>query len=144
MKFEHIKELREDLELTQEQVAQKLGVGRGAYSMWESGRDIIPLKHLNELSNIFDSSIDYLIGISNVRRYGNAKKIKNIDLTLVSNNLKKIRETKKLTQKQIAEEIGTCQSAWWNYEKGIYLITTPFVYQLAIKYRLSIDEIIGK
>ena len=40
MKFQRIKNIREDMELTQQQVADKLKVSRGTYSMWETANDI--------------------------------------------------------------------------------------------------------
>ena len=70
MKFQRIKNIREDMELTQQQVADKLKVSRGTYSMWETANDIIPLKKLNELANLFDVSLDYILELTNIKSYG--------------------------------------------------------------------------
>lgn len=142
MRFNRIKELRENIEMTQQEIADIIGVTRGTYCMWEIGRDIFPLRKLNIISNTFGVSIDYLLGLTNVKNY----KIRNkeIDLEVVGNNLYNLRKKLNLTQKEIAEAINTSQSNWWSYEKGRHLIITPFIYSLAQKYNVSIDELLGK
>ena len=65
---EHLKELRENYELTQDDIADKLNITRQNYSRWETGEQLVPLYHLNSLANIFNSSMDFIIGLT-----GNSK-----------------------------------------------------------------------
>lgn len=60
-----LKEIREENELTQKRMADILNVSRSAYSLWEINKNIIPLTKLNEISNIFNISIDYIVGLIN-------------------------------------------------------------------------------
>lgn len=142
MRFDRIKEMREDIEMTQQEIADILGVTRGTYCMWELGRDIFPLRKLNEISNTFGVSIDYLLGLTNVKHY--KIKTKELDLEVIGTKLYELRKQLNLTQREIAESINTSQSTWWSYEKGKYLIITPFIYSLAKQYNVSIDELLGK
>lgn len=142
MRFDRIKEIREDIEMTQQEIADILGVARGTYCMWEIGRDIFPLRKINMISNTFGVSIDYLLGLTNVKTY--KIKTEEIDLEVVGRNLYNLRKQLNLTQKEISKSINTSQSNWWSYEKGKHLIITPFIYSLAKKYNVSIDELLGK
>lgn len=53
---------------TQDAISQKLGVTRKTYRKWiDTGT--IPIEKLIALSNLFDCSVDYLLGRSDVRKY---------------------------------------------------------------------------
>lgn len=57
-----LRECRLSLGLTQTQIAQKLGVAQPVYSRFENGQFECTYEQLIMLSNIFDTSIDYLLG----------------------------------------------------------------------------------
>ena len=63
-----IKTIREEEEITQKEMATKLGVTRSAYSLWEINKNTIPLYYLNELSNYHTIFINVGDGISITRR----------------------------------------------------------------------------
>ena len=58
---QNLKMLRKDCELTQKQVAEKLGVVESCYANWEQGRTEPNIEMLRKLGEIFQSSIDELI-----------------------------------------------------------------------------------
>ncbi|MEA5020105.1 MAG: DUF3955 domain-containing protein [Gordonibacter sp.] len=58
---EQIKRIRKDLVLTQEQMADKLGVSRQAVSNWENNRNLPDIEMLIEMSYTFGLSLDQLI-----------------------------------------------------------------------------------
>lgn len=58
--------LRTQNDMTQEQLAEKIGVQKAAISKYENGKLDIPNSTLVKLSNIFDCSVDYLLGESNL------------------------------------------------------------------------------
>ena len=142
MQFPRMKEIREEKGLTQQEVADALGVTKGSYSMWECGSDTIPLRRLNQLGNLFNVSIDYLVGFNNKKKYSNAKP--DIKLKITGENLKKIRLKKALTQVEIAQELNINQPTWNRYENSKTLILTVVIVELAKKYHYSIDKILGK
>jgi len=69
MNFERLFFLREEKDLTQEDMGKILNVSRVAISQWETGKEIIPLEKLNAYSNYFNVSLDYILQISNVKEY---------------------------------------------------------------------------
>ncbi len=60
-----IKDLREDNDLTQMQVAKILMCDQSLYSKYERGERDIPLKLLIILSDYYNVSLDYLVGKTN-------------------------------------------------------------------------------
>ena len=59
---EQIKNLRNDRRLTQSELAKMLKVSRSAVNAWEQGTNNPTLSYTAELAEIFNVSIDYLIG----------------------------------------------------------------------------------
>lgn len=65
MKFKRIKDLREDNDLLQKDVAALLGISQQYYSEYENGKRTITIPHLITLAKYYNVSIDYLVGLSN-------------------------------------------------------------------------------
>ena len=61
---ENIRSYRKDLGLTQEQLAERLGITLGAVSKWERGSSEPDLSYIMDLAGIFHVSVDALIGFS--------------------------------------------------------------------------------
>jgi len=72
MKYHRIRDLREDKDLNQTQIAQMLGMSQTGYSKYETGENDIPTAVLIKLARFYNTSIDYLLGETNdSRRYRN-------------------------------------------------------------------------
>lgn len=68
--YPHIRDLREDRDLSQKQVASMLGMSQTGYSKYETGENDIPTAILIKLARFYNTSIDYLLGeTSQKRRY---------------------------------------------------------------------------
>ncbi len=68
--YPRIRNLREDADLNQTQMANKLGMSQTGYSKYETGENDIPTHILIELAKIHNTSIDYLLGqTNNPKRY---------------------------------------------------------------------------
>ena len=68
MKYDRIKDLREDADMTQQQIADKLFINRRTYSGYELGIRGIPTEILSAIADIYDTSTDYLIGRAGVKK----------------------------------------------------------------------------
>lgn len=62
MQFRRIRDLREDNDLTQAQVAEFLGVRQTTYSKYERGNILVPIDILIQLCEFYHVSLDYLVG----------------------------------------------------------------------------------
>lgn len=72
--YEKIRNLREDKDLTQQQMAELLNITQAAYSRYESGDLDIPSAVLIKLSKFYKVSIDYLLGQTDTPKpYGNKR-----------------------------------------------------------------------
>ena len=67
MTYKRIRDLREDSDLTQHQMADKLFINRRTYSSYEVGSRSIPIEILGKIADIYDTSIDYLVGRTDVK-----------------------------------------------------------------------------
>lgn len=66
--YQHIRDLREDSDLTQQQLAEYLNVSQATYSRYESGTLDIPSSSLILLAQFYKTSVDYLLGLTNNKR----------------------------------------------------------------------------
>ena len=73
MKFKRLKDLREDHDLFQKQVAQVLGISQQYYSEYEKGNRTIPISHLITLEKYYGTSIDYIVGLSDNKNINKKK-----------------------------------------------------------------------
>lgn len=63
--YEFLRELREQHSYRQEYIAKYLGITQQTYSNYELGLREIPLHHIIKLSQLYQVSTDYLLGIEN-------------------------------------------------------------------------------
>ncbi len=68
MNINRLKEIREDRDLKQDEVAKALGIKQQQYSEYERGIVLISIEKLNKLADFYDTSIDYLVGRTDERK----------------------------------------------------------------------------
>ena len=66
--YHRIRDLREDKDLTQTQIAEYLNCSQRIYSNYERGDVDIPTHVLIKLAKLHDTSVDYLLGITDERK----------------------------------------------------------------------------
>jgi len=62
MYLQRLRDLREDKDLTQTEVAAYLGIQQTVYSRYERGFQTIPPEHLLKLADFYSVSTDYILG----------------------------------------------------------------------------------
>lgn len=62
MRFQRIRDMREDADLSQTQIAEYLQIQQTVYSRYERGYQTIPLEHLIRLADLYHVSLDFLTG----------------------------------------------------------------------------------
>ena len=68
--YQRLRDLREDQDLNQTQVAKMLGMSQTGYSKYETGENDIPTAILIKLARFYNTSIDYILGeTNNKQRY---------------------------------------------------------------------------
>lgn len=64
MKFVRIKNLREDRDITQKEIAEYLNIAQRTYSHYEKGTRNIPIQCIVKLAKFYNTSTDYLLGLT--------------------------------------------------------------------------------
>jgi Predicted transcriptional regulator len=65
---EIIRELREDNDMTQKQIAELLNTTQQVYSRYETGENELPVHHLITLAKFYKTSTDFLLGLTSERK----------------------------------------------------------------------------
>lgn len=68
MIYERIRNLREDLDMTQTEIATMLNITQRTYSRYENDERAIPIEILSRLADFHKTSVDYLIGRTDVKK----------------------------------------------------------------------------
>lgn len=142
MNIKRLYDLRDSLDLNQKDVALIVGVSQQTYSSWETGDKIIPLKHLITLANFYKVKTDYILGLTNSKGYYSNEFILN--KKLVGKNIRLLRTKNGLSLRKLASILNTTPSTIHAYETGKTLILTAFIYEIAKRYNISIDELLGR
>lgn len=142
MNTDKIKYLRDELEITQEEISNVLGCTRTAYSLWEINKNTIPLYYLNKISNVYNINIDYLVDLSN-KKYVNFKKVE-IDKVKLGKRLREARKSINYTQEKLASKLNTTHSVISSYESGKSTVSTLFIIEIAKITNKSLNWLLNK
>ena len=63
-----LKDLREDNDLFQSDVAKKLGISQQYYSEYEKGKRELPIRHLYTICELYNRSADYILGFTEIEK----------------------------------------------------------------------------
>ena len=137
-----LKNIREEFELTQEDIAKILGCTRSAYSLWEINRNTIPLDYLNKLSNELDVNIDYLADLSEIKTISFNKV--EIDRVELGKRIRESRKNIKYTQEKLASKLNTTHSVISAYESGKTAVPTLFLIEIAKITNKSLNWLLNK
>lgn len=67
MYLRRLKDLREDNELRQEDIAKVLNITRQQYSLYELGKRTLPIDLLKQLAEFYNTSTDYILEIETIK-----------------------------------------------------------------------------
>ena len=113
----NLKTLRIENNLLQNDLAKLLKISQNGYSQYENSQRNIPTNILKILAKYYNTSIDYLVGITNNIKPYKKSIIKNEFKDI--NRLKEIREDRDLTQIEIAKLLNMSRAGYSLYEINI-------------------------
>ena len=90
--YQRIRDLREDADNTQTDIAEYLGTTAQYYGKYEKGEREIPFTRAIELANYYNVSLDYLAGRTNVKQIQS-------DTSLTEDEIKLLSQFRKLTER---------------------------------------------
>ena len=142
MNVEKLKDIREELEMTQDEMAKSLGCNRSAYSLWEINKNTMPLNYLNKFCNLYNINIDYLVNLSD-EKIINFKK-NEINKIELGTKIKEARKSINYTQEKMAEKLNTTHSVISAYESGKTKVPTLFLIEIAKITNNSLNWFLNK
>jgi transcriptional regulator with XRE-family HTH domain len=74
MRLKRIRDLREDHDLTQEELSKMLNITQRTYSYYETGGRSIPIEIICDLANIYHTSTDYILDLTDNKNHYDRKK----------------------------------------------------------------------
>ena len=137
MQFGKIRDLREDHDLKQYEVAKFLGVKRTTYAMWELGDVNFPIEKVVKLARFFHTNVEYMLELTPDKR----EVIYDKDITqkFIGEQLKRYRLRLRKTQKEFADVLNIRQSSYSYYEDGKTRIPTNKLVILAKTYHIPLN-----
>ena len=132
MHIDRIRELREDQDWTQQELADFLHINRRTYSAYETGTNAVPLDILIKLAQLYGVSADYLLGAA-PRSGGEA----------LCRKMRILRERRGLGQDTLANLLRVTPAAYARYENGSMDVPAAFVPLLSAFYGVSADDLLG-
>lgn len=103
IKYQRIRDLREDSDLTQKQAADKLFLHLTQYRRYECGESEIPLNIAVNIAQLYNVSLDYLAGLSDIKRIISKSYLSDTETDLIS----KFRRLDKTAQGRLLERADT-------------------------------------
>lgn len=67
-KFERLRNMREDLDMTQAEIGKHLCISQRTYAHYEAGTRDIPIETLIKLADLYNVNLDYLVGRTNIKK----------------------------------------------------------------------------
>lgn len=66
--YTRLRDLREDSDMSQKELARRLGMSQTGYSKYETGENNVPAEMLIKLAELYGTSVDYILGLTEERR----------------------------------------------------------------------------
>ncbi len=142
MKENRLEELKEEKELKSKDIANYLSVAESTYSEWEHNKISIPTRRIVELAEFYEVDIDFMLNFSSIRKH--IKTNCNLDLKLIGNRLKEVREELNLTLRELGEKLNSSFSSLGSYERGEHLIQSETLINISKISNCSIDWVLGR
>ena len=142
MYINNIKRLRNEKELTQDQISKILKCSRSTYNNWERGIVMIPIDIADQLSMFYKVDLSFILGLNKKLEYN--LNIKKMNYNKVLKNLCKLKEKNKNTYDEIASYLKCTGATCQRYFKGKIKIPIDRLILLSELYEIDIDELCGK
>lgn len=109
-----IKRLRESRNISQEKLAEKIGISKSAISMYEQGGRIAPMKIQEKIADFFGVSLDYLWGRKTETKGCSAELTKWLEAQLASKDKEQVRKIRNIIN-EVIKNIWKGKILWKKY-----------------------------
>lgn len=142
MYLNNLKKLRNEKELTQEEISKVLDCSRSTYNNWERGIVMIPIDTADKLSIYYKVNLSCILGVDKTIEYN--PKVKEMNYKKLLKNLANLKSNNKNTYDEIGSYIKCTGATCQRYFKGEFKIPIDRLILLSELYEINIDELCGK
>ena len=137
--YQRLRDLREDNDRSQSEIAEILNTSREQYSRWESGKRELPVHNFIALARYYSVSLDYLAGLVSEPR-----KLECTEPYMCYyKRLRELRKNNGKSQSEISEILNTLQEQYSRWENGKRELPMHHFITLARYYNVSLDYLAG-
>lgn len=137
--YQKLKELRENSDKSQKEIAEILQSSQQQYSRWESGKFQMPIENYKIIAKYYNVSLDYITGlISEPHKLYTEKSVMNFP-----QKIKSLRDVHGLSQQTIADLLNIDRKTYNRLENGKHEPKLETAMALADFYGVSLDYIVG-
>lgn len=138
----NLAKLRAQNNLTFNDLADILKVSLSSYKLYETGTIPMSLEEINILSNYYNVSFDYLLGLSKKTERVHFRK--TIDYKYLKFCVKYLRKLDKLNQTNFGKQLNFSISSISRFERDGKLIKLEYLIKISKRYHISSDYLCGK
>ena len=106
--YQRIRDLREDCDLTQKQLSEKLDMHKTTYTNYEQGKHAVPLEFAVTLADFYKVSLDYIAGRTNFKQGISKPTLTDEELKLID-DYRKLSERSKGKLEQFMQQLSDSQ-----------------------------------
>lgn len=142
MYLNNLKKLRQDSELTQNDIAKAFNINRNTYKNWENGFVMIPLEYADKFSLYYKVRLSYILGIDKNFNYN--PKIKKMNYDKMIKTLNDLKKSRKVSYDTLSSNIECAKSSCYSYFKRQTIIPIDRLILLAEFFDIDLDKLCGK
>ena len=154
---ERLKELREEKHLTQQELADKVGISRVGYGYWEKGKREPNFDKIKLLARYLDTSVGYLLGEVDDKRnsYAILNSLAEINKSMdeilnripnnnfISSNLRRLREEKGLTIEDVEKALSS-RGKYLDWELGVSEPSLESTVDIANYFHVNVSSLFSE
>lgn len=138
-----IRKMREEMTLTQLEIARALNIKESAYQQYEYAQTKPQIAGLIKLGELFQVSLNYLCGTTD-KKITIKKKFPEDIVTPLTTSLKNARHKKGYSQREVANILEMSISNYQKYELGLVMPSYSSFMKLVELYELDIEKVLGR
>lgn len=137
-----LKTLRQEYNLSQQELADKIGISKSSINMYERGEREPGIETVKRIADFFNVDVDYLFGVSDVKKRREFKVIR-INKS-IAHNIQHHREQANLSQKELADLLGIDEAVVADLESGKSTLKKDMLYKICDVLHLIPSNIIPR
>ena len=123
-----LKTLRQEYNLSQQELADKIGISKSSINMYERGEREPGIETVKRIADFFNVDVDYLFGVSDIKKRREFKVTRTNKS--IAHNIRHHREQANLSKKEFADLLGVDETTITDLESGSAALKKDMLYKI--------------